>query len=62
MSDSISMWTVYDKSEDFPHNYVARRLDLTLGVSQTGNACYPTLALRESMTRIELHTGDVRAC
>jgi hypothetical protein len=31
MSDPISVWTIYDKPDDFPHNYVARRFEINNG-------------------------------
>lgn len=34
----LSMWTVYDKPEDFPHCFIARRFDVDKGgVSTTTN-------------------------
>lgn len=58
MADALTMWTIYDHPSDFPDGYIARRWEVTAGVTA---ATSDTLVnsdlepLREEMLARGLH-------
>jgi hypothetical protein len=56
---TVSIWSVYERPDDFPHSFIARRFELYAGDVDATNdviASHDLGLLRRRLTKVGLHS------